>query len=115
MKRDWNLIRDILLATEALPTYRELLRPGDVTGYDNAEISYHMALLIDAGLVTGKCKTQRDDIFCIVENLTWQGHEFLDKIRENSTWLSFKQTLADKSISLSLESIKAVATYYRFY
>ncbi len=52
MKRDWNLIRDILLAAEALPTYREILRPSELTGYDNAEVSYHMALLIDAELVT---------------------------------------------------------------
>lgn len=112
MKRDWNLIRDILIAIEQSATFRDVIRPNEIDGYSEAEVSYHIALLEEAGLVTAKCIQKREDLFCMAQNLTWQGHEFLDKVRENTTWQNFKQTLADKSISLSLESIKAMATYY---
>lgn len=38
MQRNWNLIRDILLAIEALPTYREVLRPKEVEELTHEQI-----------------------------------------------------------------------------
>ncbi len=112
MRRDWNLIREILLSVEQLSTYRDTLRPQQLSEYDVCEVSYHIHLLIEAKLITGKCKTGLDDITCTAENLTWQGHEFLDGIRDNSHWIQVKQSLTDKSIALSFEAIKTVVSLY---
>ncbi|WP_265754876.1 DUF2513 domain-containing protein [Avibacterium sp. 21-594] len=39
-------------------------------------------------------------------NLTWQGHEFLDKIRSDTAWNKIKQIIKTKGIDLSFEAIK---------
>ena len=45
-----------------------------------------------------------------VTGLTWQGHEFLDKIRNDTLWQKVKATVQSKSLDLSFDVIKTVAT-----
>lgn len=50
MKRDWNLIRDILIAIEQSATFRDVIKPNEIDGYSEAEVSYHITLLEETGL-----------------------------------------------------------------
>ncbi|WP_019518458.1 DUF2513 domain-containing protein [Aggregatibacter actinomycetemcomitans] len=50
------------------------------------------------------------DVSYAALSLTWQGHEFLDKIRNDSVWNKVKSTVQSKSLDLSFDVIKQVAT-----
>lgn len=93
MKRDFDLIREILLQIEATPV-------GQFTSkisYDGANpetIMSHVALLIEAGLVDGPTlKTNSGGIMAKPTGLTWAGHDFLDSIRDESLWQKAKTTI----------------------
>jgi hypothetical protein len=94
VNRDMDLIRDILLHVEADPTL-------DGTGrmpFDNAadfpshslkEIMYHADLLIESGMLKGNVGGEMP----MVSRLTWNGHEFLDSIRNPEIWERVKERL----------------------
>jgi hypothetical protein len=93
MKRDMDLVRSILLKIESLdhPDLDELLEPG--ASYDDrAMLVYHMRMLIeDAGYVRGiDSRSIGHDDWLNLE-LTWQGHEFLDAIRDPEIWRRTKE------------------------
>ena len=50
MKRDMDLARTILFAVERAPSYRTKLTL-DIPSYDREQISYHILLLSEAGLI----------------------------------------------------------------
>ena len=83
MKRNWDTIRNLLVKVEECTLPTDMVCLADFPDERAAEISYHMALLIDAGLVDGQmAKTigpEVKDFFA--QKLTWGGHEFLDSIR----------------------------------
>ncbi|POY44102.1 hypothetical protein C3007_07230 [Avibacterium gallinarum] len=89
MKRNWELIRKILfkLALTSLDN-------GGIKGFPPAVVEYHYLLLKQSQLIDSQHK------------LTWQGHEFLDKIRNDTAWNKIKQTIKTKGIDLSFEAIK---------
>lgn len=89
MKRDWDLIREILIAVE--DTSR--LTANSIASYDAETVSYHIQLLNQSNLV-------RNNL------LTWEGHEFLDKIRQQSAWNRIKGTIKNKGLDLSYEALK---------
>lgn len=109
MKRDWEIIRKLLLALEQL---------GDTTScverlpdMDDEAVSYHVRLLIASRLVTGECQESIDrPLRCVAYSLTWDGHEFLDKVRQQGVWNKVKATAREKGLSLSFDLIKTVAT-----
>ena len=41
--------------------------------------------------------------------LTWEGHDFLDKVREETVWNRIKEAVAQKGATLTFEIIKSVA------
>lgn len=86
MKRDMELIRLLLLEQE------EDAKPAELSKYDERLQVYHVALLIDAGLVIGDLLPDSDGNprGAAVIRLTWAGHEFLDTIRDPSIWQSAK-------------------------
>ena len=87
MKRDMNLVREVLLALESESSgfAQEHLQ---VEGYNNEQIGYHTLLLLDAGFVEGQRITtyDSDSPSAIVTRITWAGHEFLDAARDKGRW-----------------------------
>jgi len=99
MERSMDLIRDLLLGIEANPhldgNARFLFESPEEFGlrkdtYSLEQIAYHLRLLIEAHYVDGSTQTTMP----IVRRLTWQGHEFLDNIRDNGVWGNTKKRLA---------------------
>lgn len=103
MRRDLGLIRAILLAVEASEGERVLA--GDVPGYTESDVIYHMRLAIEAGLVHGQCKPD----FCQLARLTWAGHELLDAVRAKTVWHATLKRAREAGVELTLDSLKAVA------
>ena len=91
MKRDMDLIRTILLKLDADPEVdgahsRAAINLG-IADYKSEEVNYHAAMLIEAGYLAGN--TKRMDVV-LVSKLTWQGHDFLDSIRDPKIWVRTK-------------------------
>lgn len=93
MKRDWDLIREILIAVEDLPDTTSRLNANAIIGYDAEIVNYHTQLLSQSNLI-------------INNFLTWEGHEFLDKIRQQTAWNKIKTIVRDKGLDLSYEALK---------
>jgi DNA-binding transcriptional ArsR family regulator len=110
MQRNWELVRDILLALEGRDTTHGGLGPEQISSYPPEVVSYHLYILNEAGLVEANCiKSSNAPIHCFGLNLTWAGHEFLDSIRNETTWNKIKETVKSKGVDLSFEAIKQVA------
>jgi hypothetical protein len=110
MKRDWELIRLILMKLEECESSAGVLRSSDVEGYDAEIVSYHMWLLKGGGLITAVCKEAvAKPVHCIAQNLTWEGHEFLDKVRSHTAWNKVKGLAREKGLDLTLDVIKLAA------
>lgn len=111
MKRDWDTIREILVKVESCTLPTDNVSLSDFEDFRAAEISYHVGLLIEAGLINGQMYSSLGpsikDFYA--KRLTWSGHEFLDSIRKNNIWEKTKDYFAQKGIEMSFEAVKSVA------
>ena len=74
MKRDWDLIRNLLLEIEE-KTPEKILSTSDFKG-DTKTIGYHLTLLIEAGLVKSlDTGTLSSRFSCKIFRLSWSGHD----------------------------------------
>ena len=111
MKRDMDLCRLILFKIE--DEYRSTaLFNLQIDGYDIETIAYHCDLLFEAGLIKSYKPTYASDeiYFFSVGALTWEGHDFLDKIRENTMWNRTKNRIKENALPMTLEVIKTIVT-----
>ncbi|MBI6557387.1 Conserved hypothetical protein [Pseudomonas veronii 1YdBTEX2] len=86
MKLDKDLVREILLAVEASnedPLGWTVL---NLEGRDAKEVSYHVMLLHEAGLIVGQDLSTCDGLEWLPKRLTYKGHEFLDTVRDGEVW-----------------------------
>ena len=96
MRRDMDLIRELLLKLEAMP-----LRAGAMTtlnGHASAmhvegktadEITHHLTMLRDAGLIESPGSQPAGGI--TFRTLTWEGADFLDAVRDPEVWKKTKE------------------------
>lgn len=99
MKRDADLVRDILLSVEA---DNDSVKSEAET--DEDIINYHLHLMIEGGLLNGQ---EINEGQWTVYGLTWEGHELTDLIGDNTRWAAIKQKLNRKTCSF--EIIKKIA------
>ena len=107
MRRDWDLVRQILLALEKTESGR--LMPGDVPGWDKRIVSYHFKIMNEAGLICAKCVAGDGSVGCVGLSLTWEGHELLDSIRAHSVWNQVKGLAREKGLDLTFYVVKEAA------
>ena len=112
MKRDFDLIRKLLLFFEEKPGPESVEVP-PIDGYDVITIKYHLVLLYDGGLL--RCEMVRSStsdrvIYVIPFELTWDGHEFLEKIRDETTWRRILEKIKSSGGALAFSVINQLAT-----
>ena len=111
MKRDMDLIREILLGIEAAQ-----VKPGAflgfrgdkpiISGYDPADCLYNLRLAIDEGLV--ESNQDHGGLLVGVTGLTWKGHDFLDQVRDPEIWRITKEG-AKEAGGFSFDLLAALA------
>ncbi len=110
MKRDMDLIRKLLFFfDETQETEHEDLPK--IEGYDAKLIKYHIFLMYDSSLLQCnpvKSKTTDAILYLTPLNLTWEGTEFLEKIRSDATWSKINQTIESKGGVLTFSVINQV-------
>lgn len=105
MKLDMDLVRDLLLQIEGLKPYQEILQ----INTDNLIEAEHLELLIESGLCKGNINYLSNSIpMGHINRLTWEGHQFLETIRDDKVWRNTKSILI-KAGSFTLDLIQKVA------
>lgn len=114
MKRDMDLVREILLAIEADKEmdglhWKIFSSPQDVEikNCSVEEFSYTIGLMKDAGFL----QTEKGNmLFPAIGGLSWKGHEFLNDIRDPEIWRKTKERakgVTNIGVSLLWEIAKA--------
>ena len=85
----------VMLAVEKSKDPYELVDP-KFEGHNETEISYHIALLDDAGLLHGQDRSAIGVFRWSAGALTWAGHEFVEAIRDESVWKEARN-IADRA------------------
>jgi len=105
LKRDMDLVRDLLLQIEEF----DQGLGGDVeieaAGHEPQVVAEHLRLLIEARLIEGD--TVPDDQYAfdhiVPIRLTWSGHDFLESVRDPEIWKKTKEgALSAKGFTLDL-------------
>lgn len=117
MKLDHDLVRCVLLAIEESEDINginenELLDYLKKYGnYDNRNnIVYTVLKLKEAGFITGGIQwANNSPAWITAGNLTYDGHKFLDNIRDDKVWKDTK-TILSKFSSVSLSFVSSVAS-----
>jgi hypothetical protein len=110
MKRNWDLIREILVAAEAKPV-GQLLFNSELQGHDSLDVAAHIAMLHDAGFVTATMnRSAMMTLDASINEITFDGYDLLDTLRSESTWAKIKATAKSKSIELSFEQGHRIKT-----
>jgi hypothetical protein len=108
MKRDMELIREIL-------QFAENLSAGQTSGvatdkHSAQEIAEHIALMKEAGLIDAviRCDQKGCPAAAIIGRLTWDGHEFLAKAKNDTIWKKVLQQAEEKGMSTSMSVINGL-------
>ena len=101
MKRDMNLIKEILLHIE-----NDLIK-ASIDNYSEQDILNHKGLLIESGFIEGNVYYDSESSKRIVGNviirdLTWQGHNLIDTLKDDNKF----NILKDLGKNLSVEGLK---------
>lgn len=113
MKLNHDCVRDLLLLVEEHAKYGESIDFSETEfgNYSRDDILYTADKLIESGYLSGKKQffigSSYPDIS--VTALTWDGHQFLDNIRDDGVWKSTK-TVLSKFTSVSLSLIGNIAS-----
>ena len=97
MKRDMDLVRDILLLIESSENCGFDWRESEFAplNRDFSIVNYHIKIMVDGGLLECekaekvKYATYYDSLY-----ITAKGHEFLDCIRNDDIWHEVKERIA---------------------
>lgn len=113
MKRNLDLIRELVLALEAAPEV-DAVQSLIAKGYTEEVIGFHCYLLGDAGYAKVIDVTTMGNVVpqALAVNLTWRGYEFLDSARENKRWAKAKGALGkvgSTSLDVVIDLLKTYA------
>lgn len=108
MKRDMELVRLILQAVEGSEEATTKSKEHSLE-----ERSYHIALLLDAGLLVGRVHTDGDGkpLGYFISRMTWAGHDFLDAMRDDTIWKKAREHVLKSGASWTFDLLKEWAKH----
>jgi DNA-binding PadR family transcriptional regulator len=105
LKLNQDLVRLLLLQIEDKTGPYEPLELSDISikDYSYEEILYTTERLLEAGYIKARLKTTDLHRNQVIYSLTWDGHKFLDTVRDNVVWRRTNDIVKKlSSVSLSL-------------
>ena len=109
MKRDFNLVRSLLLYVEKQPPGKTI-QGLTQENYETEVISEHMALLIEEDFLKGEVSPSYSGMHYVVSGLTWKGHDFLDNARNDTVWKKVMADAENRGMSLSMSVLNGLLT-----
>lgn len=113
MKRDMDVIREIVLALDSVDCVAPL---NGILGLDQVVFAYQAQLLIEAGMVLGHAGGVQKGIPASAQlfRLTWSGHDFACSVKDDTLWnkakLNVLKPAASWSFGVLLAYLKAEIT-----
>lgn len=111
MQRDMELVRKILFKIEEIVD-NVACHNLKIEGYSMNQVAYHCSILYEGGYIYDyKAQYDGNGVYSFgVGRLTWEGHDFLDKIREDTIWKKTKETISDKGLPFAFDIVKSIST-----
>ena len=106
MKRDMELCRRILTDLEDEKFGTGLIK----VEYDDIEpdvVAYHLKLLDEVGLIEAEDISTISRLRWRVKSITWEGHDFLEGIKDEGNWNKVKEYLKEGGKIITLETLKS--------
>jgi hypothetical protein len=112
MKRDWDVIRAVLLEIEESDESNISNLRYDSDAGDTVK-AFHAFMLQDAGMISGKSNAHQKTLtrVLLTPKLTWEGRELLDTLRSKPLWEKMKAKAASTGIEITFDSLKALAKW----
>ena len=111
MQRDMELVRRILLSVEARPDLKlAMIR---LPGEEAVKLARHVEMLVKSGLVDARQVNRGSSPLpqYLVSDLSWDGHDFLAALKNETVWRKLKAALSAKDMAeLPLAIIKDLAS-----
>ena len=110
MKRDMELVRKILLKLEEAPDSNAICNLS-IDGYTLDEVAYHCQLIEEKGLARNYTELRGDGklVSFGIGTLTDDGHDLINKIRNETVWEKVKTFIVKKGLKFTLDVIIQVA------
>jgi hypothetical protein len=104
MKRDMNLVREILLWIESQEHGGVAANP-TIEGSTEEEIAYHVYIMWKASLVEAIDVGEMGNLSpqALLSNISWNGHEFIQAAADDTIWAKAKKTLFNTSTSITFD------------
>jgi Hypothetical protein (DUF2513) len=105
MKRDMELIRELMLAIESRDDTEYWVEDLEISGdRDIAEIKGHLQLLVDAGFIKATVNEDQGSRspYILIDRMLHNGHEFLDNARNEPVWKGVMKQVQEKGGSISI-------------
>ena len=112
MKLNHDCIRELMIYLEENLACVDAIDIDEIelSNFNKEDITYSILKLNEAEYISGKiCKTMSGDVSGFVDSITWNGHKFLDTIRDNKVWKETKNILSKVS-SASISFTASVAS-----
>lgn len=118
MKRNLDIVRDILLQVEQAEDYLTINDLFDVRdkrkgcNYTDNEIIYHVELLFAHGFIDGCIRRDMNGDITdnSIDGLTWDGADFLESMRDQRVWDRARDTIKKTVGSTTFEVVKQTCT-----
>jgi hypothetical protein len=115
MKRDMDLIRDLLLKLEKI----DVVSPGDpyvdipvealaVKGFTDEEVALHLRMLENSRFIETDPEKPIGTWILRFRQISWQGREFLDTVRDPEIWAKTKKG-AEEAKGFTIDLLKDLA------
>ena len=104
MKRDMNLVRDILLKMEQYPFNHGVISNFRIDGISEEDLEYHLTIMDDASLI----EVSRAEGAIWPIRITWEGQEFLENARNDEFWNNTKKHIRKKALPATIEVFKMI-------
>ena len=110
MKLNQDCIRYVMFELEKELKYPVPMNSSDIKqiDYDYEEIAYAVIKLIEANFLSGHNTTTHDGVGAIVTDITFNGHEFIGNISNESVWIKTKDK-ANQVGRVSLHILSQIA------
>lgn len=104
-------VRDVLLHLEENLSLNDFILTNNINlqEYSHEDIVYTVKKLMEANYINAQFHGYDNEINYQISSITWDGHQFLDNIRDNNIWKNTKEILSNFS-STSINIMQKVAT-----
>lgn len=113
MMRDMNLVREILIWSVSQHGSMIGKNPS-IDGYSEEQISHHVYLMAQAGLVESRNiqSSSRPYPAGLLISVTWEGHDFADAAKNESTWKKVAVPIISEGASFTFALLKESLSQY---